>query len=69
MRARLSFSKRMSQAVAWKEAAKSDFCWAVKWFCSSYDGVVMGKLQAFWTARRTAVLSPEKEKSRPSIWG
>lgn len=69
MRASWSFSKRISQAVDSKEAAKSAFCWAVRWLASSWDGVVIGKLQSAWTARRTAVLRPEKEKSRPSSLG
>ena len=30
----------------------------------SWDGWLRGRLHSFWTARRTAVLRPEKEKSR-----
>ena len=54
----------MSRALSWKEAAKSAICWDESWAASSEDGVEMGRFSSFWTARRTAVLGPEKEKSR-----
>lgn len=56
-------------AVFWKEAAKSDFCWSVRRFLSSWEGKEMGLLTDFWTSRSTAVLRPEKEKSRPATLG
>ena len=64
-----SFSIRMAMAVCWKEAAKSAICWLVSLEASSKLGVEMGRFSSFWTARRTAVLRPEKEKFRPGIFG
>ena len=56
-------------AVFWKEAARSDFCWSERSGASWWEGKEMGWFTVFWTWRRTAVLRPEKEKSRFSTLG
>ena len=58
------FFIRISVAVFSKEAAKSFTCCSVKRFLSSWEGKEIGFPTAFWTSLRTAVLRPEKEKSR-----
>ena len=60
---------RISVAVDWKDAAKSAICFFVSLAASSWEGKEIGRFSSFWIERRTAVLRPEKEKSRSSTLG
>ena len=68
VRASCNFSSRMSTAVCSKEAAKSAICSGDKRGASSWEGKEMGRFKDSWTALKTAVFRPEKEKSREGEW-
>ena len=56
-------------AVCSNEAAKSAICSGVSKVFKSFEGKSRPTPTSFWTWRRTAVFRPEKEKSRPGVFG
>lgn len=69
LRARESFSRRISIAVFSKLAAKSATSASERRFLSSEEGKSIPTPTSFWTALKTAVFRPEKEKSRSFTFG